>query len=51
MWRRVKELALALDASTLELIIAGLNRIFTERGLEPLDPESTILPPAKQRRK
>ena len=47
-WRRVKELALDIDCSVQELTIAGLNRIFVERGEEPLDPESTILPPTKK---
>jgi hypothetical protein len=44
-WRRSKDLCLDLNCTMSELVIAGLNRVFTERGLEPLDPASTILPP------
>jgi hypothetical protein len=50
-WRRVKELALEIDCSVQELTVAGWNRIFAERGLELLDPDSPIAPPTRKRRK
>ncbi len=49
-WRRVKELALELDCNVQELTVAGWNRLFAERGYELLDPDSTIVPPAKRRK-
>jgi hypothetical protein len=50
-WRRVKELALEIDCSVQDLAVAGFNRMFAERGLELLDPESTLRPPAKKRQR
>jgi hypothetical protein len=50
-WRRVKELALEIDCSVQELTIAGWNRMFAERGLDLLDPDSAIVPPKKKRKR
>ncbi len=49
--KRVKQVALDLDTTVLELIKAGLNRVFVENGYEPLDPASPIAPPAKKHRR
>jgi hypothetical protein len=48
--RRVRALAFELDATIQDLLIAGLNRIFTERGLDPIDPKSAIVPPTRKRK-
>jgi hypothetical protein len=49
-WTRVKALSVEIEQSMQQIAIAGINRIFQERGHDPLDPESTILPTSKKRK-
>jgi hypothetical protein len=36
-WLRISRLALDMDASVQELALQGLSRLFTDRGLPPLE--------------
>jgi hypothetical protein len=49
-WTRVKALSVDMEQPIQQLMLAGFNRIFVERGMEPLDPDSPLLPPTKKRR-
>ena len=44
-WRRVRDLALDLDVTVQDMLVAGLNRIFTEQNLQPLNPTLCLPPP------
>jgi hypothetical protein len=43
-WRRIRGLAVDLDTTIQNLIVAGLGRLFTERGQQPLDPDAPDFP-------
>ena len=47
-WRRVRELALDLEITVQDMLVAGLNRIFVEQQREPLNPNLHLLPPDNQ---
>lgn len=52
-WRRVRDLALDLDVTVQDMLVAGLNRIFTEHDRQPLNPTLGLPPPtaAKESKK
>jgi hypothetical protein len=50
-WRRVKQVALDLDVSVQQLVVAALSRVLVERGMAPIGPDPDDIIPTPKKRK
>ncbi len=48
--KRIKAFAVEVELTVQDLLVAGLNCVFAQHSLDPIDPEVRLLPPPKTRR-